>query len=149
MNTPLAELNRTRRPHWMLVDDDQMNLSLMGRLLRHYCEAEVECFRDSQDALAAFESAPDAFDLIVTDLQMPGMDGVELCRRMHSVSPPVKILLATGSGDVTVESATRAGFCGVLRKPFLVGALLGALEVATRRQPTHPRNEQVNPFLVG
>ncbi|MEQ2008259.1 MAG: response regulator [Limisphaerales bacterium] len=128
MNTTLPELNRTRRPHWMLVDDDEGNLNLMGRLLRHYCEAEVECFHDSEAALAAFTSAPETFDLIVTDLQMPGMDGVELCRRVHAVSPPVKILLATGSGDITCEHATRAGFCGLLRKPFLIGALLGALE---------------------
>lgn len=130
MNTTLPELNRTRRPHWMLVDDDEVNLSLMGRLLRHYCEAEVECFHDSAAALAAFTSAPESFDLIVTDLQMPGLDGVELCRRVHAVSPPAKVLLATGSGCFTWETAAHAGFCGLLRKPFLVGALLGALEAA-------------------
>lgn len=128
MNQASAELNKIRRPHWMLVDDDVINLTLMGKLLRQHCEAEIECFHDSRAALAAFESAPASFDLIITDLQMPGMDGVEFCRRIHAVSPPVKILLATGTGDITRADAARAGFCGLLRKPFLIGALLRALE---------------------
>lgn len=127
---PLPELTGPRRPRWMLVDDDMLNVALMGTLLRQYCGAEVECFHDGGEALAAFVSAPDSFDLIITDLAMPGIDGVELCRRMQAISPSVKILLATGSGDMTGEAAAQAGFCGLLRKPFLVDALVGALEAA-------------------
>ena len=132
MNAPLPELKRPRRPHWMLVDDDARNLTLMSKLIEHYCDAQVDCFRDSEAALAAFAEAPDGFDLIVTDLQMPGLNGVELCRRVHAVSPPTRVLLATRQSDVTCESATRAGFLGVLHKPYLVGALLGALAAAQR-----------------
>lgn len=131
MNAPLPELNRTHRPRWMLVDDDTPNLTLMGKLLRHYCDADVDCFPDSQAALAAFAAAPASFDLIVTDLEMPGMNGLELCRRVHAIAPPVKVLLATGNPEMSCDRARRAGFCGLLHKPFLVGALLGALEVAT------------------
>lgn len=126
MPTPSPELNRTRRPHWMLVDDDALNLTLLAKLLQGCCEAEIECFDDGRAALAAFSSAPDTFDFIVTDLDMPGMDGLELCRRMLAVSPHVRILLATASGELTAEDAVRAGFCGLLHKPFLVGALLRA-----------------------
>jgi len=138
MNAPLPELNRTHRPHWMLVDDDQRNLTLMSKLMAHYCDAQVDCYHDSAAALSAFAAAPDAFDLIVTDLQMPGMNGVELCRRIHAVSPPTRVLLATGQSDVTCEAAARAGFLGVLHKPYLVGALLGALEAASKEAVCAP-----------
>lgn len=129
---PLSGLNQTRRPRWMLVDDDILNVALLGRLLRQHCEAEIECFDNSREALTAFLSAPDRFDLIVTDLEMPGMDGLELCRQMRAISPPVKIVLATGSGLMTRESASQAGFCGLLRKPFPVEALLTVAEAAGR-----------------
>lgn len=114
----------------MLVDDDVLNLALLGKLLGHYCEAEIQCFQDGREALAAFVAAPESFDFVVTDLEMPGMNGLELCRQMRAVSPPVKILLTTGSGDMTGETAVQAGFCGLLRKPFMVDALLNALEAA-------------------
>lgn len=127
---PLPELTGPRRPRWMLVDDDVLNVALMGTLLRQYCGAEVECFHDGTEALAAFASAPDSFDLIITDLEMPGLGGLELCRRLHAMSPSMKILVATGSGDITTEVATRAGFCGLLRKPFSVDTLLGVLAAA-------------------
>ncbi len=115
-----------RRPRWMLVDDDILNLALLGKLLRDSTQAEIECFQSSRKALAALAAAPEAFDLVITDLDMPGLDGLELCRQMHALAPRLRILLTTASGDLTAEGAMRAGFCGLLRKPFLLGALLCA-----------------------
>jgi CheY-like chemotaxis protein len=130
MNTPPSGLSQTRRPRWMLVDDDALNVSLLGRLLGSYCEAEIECFHDGHAALAAFTSAPDTFDFIITDLEMPGMDGLELCRRMQAISPLIRILLTTANIEITRADAARAGFCGLLRKPFPLGALLEAVGTA-------------------
>jgi hypothetical protein len=56
------------------------------------------------------------------------MNGVELRRRFHAISPTTKILLATGSGLVSEEAAANEGFCGLLHKPFPFAVLQGVLE---------------------
>ncbi len=129
----------------MLVDDDILNLALLGKLLRDSEVAEIDCFQSGRAALATLAASPDAFDLIVTDLDMPGMDGMELCRRMLALSPRLRILLATASGDLTTEDATRAGFCGLLRKPFLPGALLLAAQPPGR--PVNPPSGPGRPLV--
>ena len=58
--------------------------------------------------------APGAFDFVITDLEMPGLDGIELGRQLRAFSPTTKILLATGSGILTATEAVERGFCGLL-----------------------------------
>lgn len=134
-NLSVPEASPARRPRWMLVDDDILNVALLGKLLRDGGGVETDCFQSGRAALAALASAPDAFDFIVTDLDMPSMDGRELCRQMHAISPRLRILLATTNGDLTSEDAARAGFCGLLRKPFPLAALLRAAEAPEMPAP--------------
>ena len=61
---------------------------------------------------------------------MPGMNGIELCRRMHAVVPGLKIVLATGSSVANEAGARRCGFCGLLAKPFPAAALWRIVESA-------------------
>jgi DNA-binding NarL/FixJ family response regulator len=56
------------------------------------------------------------------------MDGVELSRQMFRLAPAIKILLVTGSGSISNETAGREGFCGLLQKPFPITALHAALD---------------------
>jgi DNA-binding NtrC family response regulator len=112
----------------MIVDDNEDILSLMREIAARFSNAEIVCFKFPQDALAAFEAAPESFELVITDFEMPGMNGVELRRHFHAVSPTTKILLATGSGLVSEETAAHEGFCGLLQKPFMFGALRRVLE---------------------
>lgn len=121
---------KTTPTRWMIVDDSKDILTLMSAIVGRLSNAEVECFDSPQTALAAFTAAPDRFQFVITDLQMPGMNGIELSRRLLEVSPSLKILLATGSGIVSEEAATRMGFCGLLQKPFTLSALQSVLEAA-------------------
>ena len=89
----------------------------MPRLLRNF-------------ALMAFSDAPGKYELVVTDFEMPGMNGAELCRRMREISPMQKIFLATGSGFFTEDAAQRIGFTALLNKPFPLTALQEALAAA-------------------
>jgi CheY-like chemotaxis protein len=115
-------------PHWMIVDDNEEILSLMREIVAQFSGAEIVCFNSPQAALAAFEATPENFELVITDLEMPGMNGVELCHRLRAISPAAKILLATGSGIVSEEAAANEGFCGLLHKPFPFAALQRVLE---------------------
>ena len=115
----------------MVVDDDRDILSLIRDIVARFGNVAVECFSSPQDALAAFEAEPDAFEFVITDLEMPGMSGIELSRHLRALSPSLKILLSTGSEILSDEEAAQKGFCGLLRKPFPLAALQNALEPAT------------------
>jgi DNA-binding NtrC family response regulator len=108
---------------WMVVDDDTEALSTVTQLLAAVSDAEICSFPSPWQALDAFTAAPESFDLIVTDFEMPGMNGVDLRRHVQALSPSAKVLLATGSGRFTDESVRQIGFCGLLCKPFSIGAL--------------------------
>ena len=121
-----------RSPHarWMVIDDNDGVLELLGDLLENLRGAEVCRFRCPVKALEEFSATPENFQFVVTDLEMPGMDGVELCRRLHAISPRLKILLTTGSQIITEVEAIQSGFCVLLPKPFPAHALLKAVETA-------------------
>lgn len=113
---------------WMLVDDDEGALAFMRTFVSKLGVTEIECYTNAEDALAAFEASPESFELVITDFQMPGMDGVELARRILNLAPNIKILLTTGSNLFNDEVAAREGFSGFLKKPFQFTALQCALE---------------------
>jgi DNA-binding NtrC family response regulator len=115
---------------WLVVDDDTETLGTVVQLLTVVSNAEICSFPSPWQALDAFAAAPDSFELIVTDFEMPGMNGVDFRRHVQALSPSAKVLLTTGSGRFTNESARQSGFCGLLRKPFSIGSLIQTLSTA-------------------
>jgi CheY-like chemotaxis protein len=111
----------TPRPRWLVVDDTEAVLQLMATLLERLGAAEVCQAHSAAEALAQFAAAPERFTFVVTDFDMPGMNGGELCQRLHALAPRLPILLATGSSEITPAGARQLGFCGLLLKPFPVG----------------------------
>jgi len=107
---------------WLVVDDDKVALDTVVQLLAAVSDAEICSFPSPWQALDAFAAAPDSFHLIVTDFEMPGMNGVDLRRHVQALAPSAKVLLTTGSGRFTDESARQIGFCGLLCKPFSIAA---------------------------
>lgn len=125
LNIETAPIGRQR---WMIVDDNKNILSLMRSLIEQFTDVDLHCFYSPHAALATFAAAPEAFDFIITDLEMPGMSGIELGGQLRKLAPALKVLLATGSGIVTEAEAVERGFCGLLPKPFLIESLRRALE---------------------
>jgi CheY-like chemotaxis protein len=98
---------------------------------------EVECFTSPSAALAAFAAAPERYPLVITDFEMPRMNGLELAQAIRALSPTVKILMATGSVELTEERVLRHGLTGMVRKPFPPATLESAIEktgVSSRRR---------------
>ena len=115
---------------WMLVDDNADILFTLSVLAGSLTTAAIESHRTPEAALAAFTAAPGQYELIITDLEMPGMNGVELCRHLQAVSPAQKIFLATGNGSMTAATARAAGFSALLKKPLSLTAVETALAQA-------------------
>lgn len=114
----------------MLVDDNADILLMLSGVLEHFTDATIECHDSPQSALAAFAASPAGYDVVFTDFEMPGMNGIELCRWMRKLAPGQKVLLATGSGFFTEAAARSAGFLALLEKPFALDALRSALATA-------------------
>ena len=115
---------------WMVVDDNEGVLELLASLLEALGVAEVQRCHSGTEALDTFAQTPDQFRFVITDLDMPGLNGLELCRRMRAMSPDLKIVLATGSSVANKAGARQCGFCGLLAKPFPAAALWRIVESA-------------------
>lgn len=128
-----------RRARWMVVDDDDGVREFVANLLELRGGAEVARFRCPQEALTAFSATPEQFQFVITDLEMPGMSGIELCRQLRALAPELKVVLATGSGATNEAGARQCGFFGLLAKPFPATAVWHMLEaagIATRANQT-------------
>jgi CheY-like chemotaxis protein len=102
----------------LVVDDEPALCHALSRMLTKLGYRPV-AFNHPQAALAAFRENPHKFDLVITDLTMPVMTGVDLARELLAVRPELPIILASGfSGACAPEDVHSAGFRDLLAKPF-------------------------------
>ncbi len=101
----------------LLVDDDDLISSLEKSLLQRI-GYQVTAMVDSRETLALFASDISAFDLIITDMTMPGMTGDQLAGKIHALRPELPIIACTGYSDrLDKDNAKAIGIRGVLYKP--------------------------------
>ncbi len=110
----------------ILVIDDDPNIL---RSVRKILEEEGHEVRDALAGEAALELLADAsFDLIVGDINMPGMDGIELLIRVHDEYPGTRLMAMSGGGRIAKEDllrdASMLGAMATLEKPFTVEQLV-------------------------
>jgi DNA-binding NtrC family response regulator len=107
--------------HLLIVDDDDTVRASLGDALRMdgLRVSEAADGREALDRLAA-----DAVDLVLSDVRMPGLDGLELLRRLRDRAPAVEVVLMTAYDDPSVlAAAARGGARGFLVKPLDLGNL--------------------------
>lgn len=106
--------------HILYIDDDEALVSLVVRLLGRE-GFQVSGFVNFRDGLAALEADPGAFNLVLTDYNMPGMSGLEVVRRVRELRPDLAVAIATGYIDDTLRAqASETGLCEVIFKPNAV-----------------------------
>ena len=111
-------------------DDDQMRAFLCGGLRR--AGHAVEAAGDG-DAALAFARGAD-YDLLLTDIIMPGIDGVELARRVTAQQPGIRIMFITGFAAVAMlEDGIGDRRPPLLTKPFHLRHLIGEIEALLAR----------------
>jgi two-component system, OmpR family, KDP operon response regulator KdpE len=118
------------RSRVLVVDDDpQVRTVLVGILVnRGY---EVQTANDADSAMSSFRSRCPA--VIVTDLDLPVTDGIELCRRVRQTSNVPIIVLSGNTEEQSEISALDAGADDFITKPFSTDKLLARMRVALRR----------------
>ena len=113
----------------LVIDDEPFVRDALKRVLEED-ELSVEVAADAETALV--QLSRHAFDLVILDIIMPGMDGVELIRKLRKEYPPLRIVAISGGGNFELSgygpeavttraylsAATNAGADGVLAKPF-------------------------------
>ena len=119
--------------HILLVDDEDLILEF-ARLILEEDGYRVTTALDGQAALAGFEAAPGDFDLLLTDMAMPKMDGLELARRCLALRPDLPVILCSGYGDLLDRGGhTAPGISRYLSKPILGTELCQAVAGALSR----------------
>jgi len=106
----------------LLVDDEGPLLDLLKRYLERL-GYEVDSFLTPADALAQFESDPERYALVLTDLTLPGMSGDEMIARMQERSPQLRAIVSSGYPHEATDGRTR-----FLQKPFLPKMLAEQIE---------------------
>jgi len=116
----------------LLVDDDRALRDAVGRALRLEGH-EVIVAADGQEALRVL--AGDSVDLVVLDVAMPGMSGIEVCRRLRSAGDTASVLMLTAKDGIAdrVEGLD-AGADDYLVKPFALEELLARARAGIRRR---------------
>src|SRR2546427_5735897 len=121
------------KPRILVVDDEPQ----LTRVLRTGLKSRGYDVRTAADGLSGFETFKDWHpDLVITDLAMPNMNGLELCRKLRDISPvPIVVLSAKGEEKTKVE-ALDIGADDFVTKPFGIEELLARIRAALRRAVT-------------
>lgn len=111
-----------------IVDDDRFVRTALARLLKSHGYL-VETFESAASLLGSDRRA--RTDCLITDVQMPGMTGIELHRQLVAAGEKVPTILITAHPDAGArDSALRAGVVGYLAKPFSEDDLMGCVRRA-------------------
>src|SRR3989338_454646 len=119
------------------VIDDEANIRTMLREALTGEGYDVQCFADSSEAIATIQKVNP--DLVITDLVMPGIDGIGLIQKTKTINPEINILLITAYASIeSAVKAIRAGACDYLVKPFKIDDLLNAVKKALSQKRLMP-----------
>lgn len=133
--TAVPERFRHRLQHILLIDDDRIQMQLTEAMLVNVLadgqcgKPDIRCCEQPEEVFSLLLSTE--FDLVLTDLQMPAMNGIELLRRIRSLEHPqgrtIPVVAITARGDMSEADFRAKGFAGMLQKPFNRQDLLNML----------------------
>ncbi len=129
----------TADKHNILVVDDESQITRVLRTLLSARGYSVRTASDGDEALETMKSwSP---DLVITDLKMPNMDGLELCRHLRAKSQIPMIVLSVRGEEKSKVEALDAGADDYVTKPFSHNELLARVRAALRRMTMPPKSD--------
>lgn len=109
----------SHKAHILLVDDEKNAIEVYADFLR-MCDYAVTTATNAAQAIQLAEGKD--FDLVITDLWMPDMNGIELLKTLKQMRPTLSVIVITGYSSVqTAVQAMRAGAADYFPKPYILG----------------------------
>jgi PAS domain S-box-containing protein len=113
----------TGHEHILVVDDEEILVDVISEMLTSM-GYQVTASNGSNEALVKFTAAPADFDLVLTDMTMPGLTGVQLSKRLRKIRPEIPIVLCTGySHHLINRCPEELGLKAIVMKPIQTGEL--------------------------
>jgi len=130
----------TTTPRVLVVDDEERFRLTLAKLLT-VSGLEVTTLGSGQEALEALRQAP--FDVIVLDVRMPGMNGIETLAEIKKINPLIEVIILTGhaSVDAAVDIMKLGGY-DYLLKPCSLEELTDKIDAAFERKLTREKRAQ-------
>lgn len=129
------------RGHVYVIDDDPAMRDSLDFLLTA-ADFSVSLY---ESATAFLESPPSAFGCIVSDVRMPGIDGLTLLKRLKANRSALPIVIMTGHGDVPLAvEAMKQGAADFIEKPFDDDRLIGMIDAALKQAEGEAKDEAAN-----
>ncbi|MBM7555757.1 sigma-54-dependent transcriptional regulator [Halanaerobacter jeridensis] len=127
----------------LIVDDEKnIRLTLEKSLSDDY---EVETAVNGEDALNKFKA--DEFDVVLLDMNLPGLDGMEVLKKIKEEDEEVKVIIITGYGSVeTAVETMKVGAIDYLRKPFTPDEIKGIVKEVIERENAELKEEELNSY---
>jgi two-component system, NtrC family, response regulator AtoC len=140
MNEPEADLRI------LLIDDEEVTLRSLGQRVLERMGYQVLYADNGEKGLQVF--AEEEIDIVISDIKMPGMDGIELLRRLKGQPQDVEVILITGHGDMDMAvEALKAGAFDMLTKPIEVQEIITVLQRTRRYQEMCREKERIQQEL--
>ncbi len=135
--------------HILLVDDEAMLVDMMQQVLEQL-GYRVSVHTDSRAALDAFVAQPRIYDLLITDMTMPGMNGTDLTKAVRAVRTDLPVILCTGFNEQVSEKSARAmGIQALVMKPVSMQQLAETIRSVLIPETTERRKTQRYAAPVG
>ena len=119
------------RGETILVVDDSLAWLRLAREILTAGGYQARTCKDSREALSLFEQNPELVDLVITDLQMPGLDGIELAAELLQINPTLPVVLTSAAmAEIAHEKLRSLGIRDFLPKPWDGGQLFSIIRQA-------------------
>ncbi|HKK91699.1 MAG TPA: ATP-binding protein [Desulfobacteraceae bacterium] len=133
---PAAKPLPTGTEHILVIDDEPPIVKMQQKAME-YLGYKVTTRTSSLDALEAFRASPDTFDLVVTDMTMPGMTGDDLAREIKEIRFDIPVILCSGFSKKIDDHGKNLDIDGFLMKPVDKRIMANAIRTALDKAKTH------------
>ena len=111
--------DKLSRSNILVVEDDEMTLTLLRRMLQRMKVARILEAKSGEQALVSLSLAPDPISLVLCDWNLPGMSGMDLFKNIRAANAKLPFLMITARADIeSVVAAKEAGVTAYLVKPI-------------------------------